>query len=81
MKTLSRHGGTAKCPECGGTSDPTGWLPIPGNDPMMREFICRDCHYEFYYIVPDGEQLIHVRERVKALQEAGELQNDFSKTG
>jgi len=81
MTILSTPGGTANCPECGGTSDPTGWLPTPGYDPMLREFACRSCHCEFFYIVPDGEQLIYVRERVKALREAGLLQNDLSKTG
>lgn len=81
MITPSIFRGRAKCPECGRFADPTSWIPIPGNDPMMREFACRSCHCEFYYIIPDGEQLIYVRERVKALREAGELRNDPAKTG
>ncbi|MBA7601977.1 hypothetical protein ES703_09062 [subsurface metagenome] len=68
MGILSTLRGTAKCPECGGTGDPTGWLPTLGYDPMMRQFVCRGCRTKFFHIVPDGEQLLNVKERVKALQ-------------
>lgn len=73
MSTLSTVAGTAKCLECRGTGDPTGWLPRPGQDPMMRQFRCRDCRHDFYYVLPTGEALMNVRERVKALREDGIL--------
>lgn len=81
MERQGTRGGRTKCPECGGMADPADWLPSTGNDPMMRQFVCLSCHAEFFYIVPDGAQLMLVRERIAALREAGELQNDLSKTG
>lgn len=72
MGILSTLSGTAKCPECGGTGDPTAWIPPPGYDGLMRQFICRSCHAKFFYTVPDGEQLLNVKERVKALREEAE---------
>ena len=72
MTILQTLSGTAKCPECGGTSDPTAWLPSPGYDGMMRQFFCWSCHTKFYYQVPNQEQLLNIKERVKALLVARE---------
>ena len=73
MTILQTLRGTAKCPGCKGTGDPTDWIPPAGHDPMMRQFMCRSCHAYFYSTAEDGEQLLNIRVRVKALKEAGQL--------
>lgn len=73
MGILSTLAGTAKCPECHGTGDPTAWLPSPGYDDMLRQYQCLSCHVRFYCRVGSGEQLFIIRERVKALRDEEKL--------
>lgn len=73
MTILRTAAGTTKCPECRGTCDPTGWIPSPGQDPMMRQFRCRSHRHTFFYVLPTGEALMNIKERVKALRGDGTL--------
>lgn len=79
MTILQTLNGTAKCPACHGYGDPTDWIPDPGIDPMMRHFICRSCRLNFYITARDGEQLLDIKDRVKALREMRMASEKLSK--
>lgn len=36
------------CPNCHGKSFRLDWVPPGGMNPLIREYQCSDCHFEFY---------------------------------
>lgn len=42
------------CPFCGQVADKTDWLPPPGYDPILREYVCSHCHYAWYHVPKHG---------------------------
>ena len=37
-----------ECPRCGGWGRKSNWLPPPGMDARMRNYICPRCHFVWY---------------------------------
>ena len=48
------------CPECLGVAAITTFRPAPGLDQGMREYICPDCHYDFYLTPKAPRKKLHI---------------------
>lgn len=76
MSILETPRGLARCPECGGTGEPTEWRAEGGFDLAMRQFFCRSCRAEFYLVMVDNEHIKAADERSREMMVAREIAKD-----